>query len=248
MRCPLPDYTYDVATGRYRLGTQEVSINGVRAAVDQVIAIEQERTLALTERLRTGEIKLHVWEAQMQDDLKALHIATIAIAHGGRAQMGASEYGALGSTIRTQYGYLSRFAIDVAAGYQPLNGTLGTRAALYTEAARGSFWQQVSRDQARRGMTEARRMLNASDHCPGCVSVAARGWVPLGELAPIGSQDCKSRCRCDVEYRKSPEHESDQEREERLKAEKAARQAREADAADEEGDDEEENPPTEFLL
>lgn len=181
----------------------DVSITGKRGAVDQVIGGDQRRISALTERLRTGKLQLHEWETQMQAEIKALHVAVGTVAHGGQPNMGPREYGALGRALRDEYAYLRRFAIDIAAGVQPLNGILGTRASLYVEAARATFWRETTRVQRAQGARRARWVLSAADHCTGCVAVAALGFQPLDSLPPIGSQDCRSRCRCDLEYQQA---------------------------------------------
>jgi hypothetical protein len=196
--------TYDVVTGLYAT-TQGATIDpaGIRQAVDVVIDAQRAKTAAITERLRTGALKLHEWESQMHADLKALHVAIGTIANGGTAQMSPAAYGALGAELKKQYQYLNRFAIQVAAGYQPINGTLLSRADLYVEAARTTYADVLHRQALIRGQQEARRVLGSAEHCDGCVTQAGKGWVPIGEVRPIGSQQCRARCRCSIEYRQA---------------------------------------------
>jgi len=181
---------------------RRVPDTAIRQAVDAVIDAQRQKTAALAERLRTGAIKLADWESTMHADLKALHVAIGTVAQGGTAQMSPAAYGFLGSELKTQYRYLTNFAQEIASGKQLLNGTLAARSDLYVEAARGTYYDVLTRQAASRGETMARRVLGGSEHCAGCVVEAAKDWVPLGDLAPIGSQQCRSRCRCQVEYRR----------------------------------------------
>lgn len=193
--------TYQPVTGSYHTpGGAQIDPARVRSAVDTVIDAQRGKTAALTERLRTGQLPLHEWEAQLHADLKALHVAIGTVAYGGTAQMSPAFYGFLGSELKKQYGYANAFAQQIAAGQQRLDGTLGARADLYPEAARGTYYAVLTRQAARRGATQARRVLRAAEHCAGCATEAAKAWVPLGSLAPLGSQACRSRCRCQVEY------------------------------------------------
>jgi hypothetical protein len=92
-------------------------------------------------------------------------------------------------------------AAEVESGAQRRDGTLVRRADLYIQAGRGTFHATEQREMGLRGMTEERSLRHAGDSCPGCVDEAARGWVALGDLVPVGARDCLGRCRCAVSYR-----------------------------------------------
>jgi hypothetical protein len=171
--------------------------------VDAFIDTARTRTQALAHRLLAGDLVLGDWETAMQAELKAAHVAVGIIAHGGLAEMAPSDYGFLGARLRAQYALLRGFANDIASGRQPLTGMLRVRADLYSEASRQTFYDVLTHDAAQAGVAEARRVLHSADHCTGCVAEAARGYVPLGELAPIGSQQCRSRCRCSIQLRRA---------------------------------------------
>jgi hypothetical protein len=59
------------------------------------------------------------------------------------------------------------------------------------------------RDHQGFGGQQERRFLHAAEHCPDCVDVAGRGWVPIGTLPRIGDSQCRTRCRCTFSYRAS---------------------------------------------
>jgi hypothetical protein len=52
------------------------------------------------------------------------------------------------------------------------------------------------------GVELARRVLHASESCAGCVAEAAKGDQAIDEVAPIGSQECRVNCLCEILYRK----------------------------------------------
>lgn len=198
----MADYRWDAAAGRYRdAGGRYVADGVVRAAVDALLDDGTLRLQALSARLATGTLALAEWQQAMAVELKRIHLVVGTAAHGGWAHMAPADYGWIGQRLRTQYAYLQAFAAQVASGAQPLDGRVAARAELYAQAGRATFEELRRRDMRLRGVTEARRVLHAAEHCAGCVGAAAQGWQPLDEVPPIGAFECRSRCRCTLQYR-----------------------------------------------
>jgi len=185
----------------YRRAGRAVPRETVRQGVEQVIQASGARVRALSARLVAGQSTLADWQQAMVSELRALHVATATVAHGGQAQMSAADYGWTGQRLRQQYAYLRDFAAQLATGRQPLDGRVAQRATLYSEAARGTFEDLTARDQGRQGQQEERWRRRASESCTGCVARAAQGWQPVGTLPGWGSMPCKVRCKCVREFR-----------------------------------------------
>lgn len=185
----------DAVTGRF------IARSAVRGELDQALDTSAANVQTLTERLRTGGLSVSQWQVAMAREVKSVHTASAALAKGGWAQMTPADWGRTGQKIKTQYTFLGKFAGEVSSGQQRLDGTLGRRAELYSQAGRNTYHAVEQREQARRGMTEERNLLAVSDHCPGCLDADAMGWVPIGELPEVGSRDCLSRCKCEIAYR-----------------------------------------------
>ncbi len=156
-------------------------------------------TERISNQLVNGEISLADWQFGMAKNLKLQHIGA-ALAAGGPEPTQA-DYGLMGAKIKEQYKYLNNFAKDIASGEQLLNGSLLSRANLYDQAARGTYHDFETLAMEEIGNTQARRVLGISDHCGGCQEEAIRGWVPITQVAPIGSKECRSRCHCSIIYR-----------------------------------------------
>lgn len=202
----VPGFTWSVEAGRYRSAStgRYVPPAQVRAALDRVLDGSSGRMRALATRLQAGEIGVAEWQRSMATELRAAHVAAASSAKGGFAQMSQADYGFVGQRVRTQLGYLQRFADQVARGQQPLNGTLLARAELYGQAARGSAREMERREAQRGGWTHERNELAGADHCAGCLAATARGVVPIGTLPAVGSRDCKARCRCVLRPERDP--------------------------------------------
>lgn len=175
--------------------------NDVRAAVDAMIDAEVMKAQTLGQQLIDGKVTLADWQGQMTSNLKTLHVAMGVAGNGGFQNTSSADFGFIGSLIKKQYAYLRDFAKQIADGVQALNGSLLARAALYVQAARSTFEFVVARASGNGGATQSRSVLGIADHCKECVSEAAKGWVEIGSLIPIGERLCKTNCRCSLQYR-----------------------------------------------
>lgn len=198
----MSDFVWDPVARRYRGPSGAfVPDAAVRQVVDAVVDGSGARLAALTQRLAEGALDLATWQQQFAAELKAVHLATITAGHGGWAQMSPADWGWAGQRLRQQYAYLRDWAGQLADWTAPLWRAAG-RARLYGEAARLDFQEMRRRDGRLGGDTEERRVRRASESCAGCVAEAGRGWQPAGTLAPLGSQQCRSRCKCVWETRR----------------------------------------------
>lgn len=198
---PAPEFRWNEGAGRYTQNGRFVPQKTVRGALDTALDRSSENVRRITERLRAGEISVKDWQLQMVPEMRSAHLAAHALAKGGWAQMSPADFGRVGQRLRGEYRFLAGFADQVLDGRQRLDGTLARRAQMYIESARSGYHEQERREKQLRGATEERNLLAPSDHCPGCLDADAMGWVPIGTLPPVGSRDCRSRCRCRVAYR-----------------------------------------------
>lgn len=199
----MPDYAwngtryYDRDTGRF------ISSSKVRDALESVMEQSALNMNALSQQLIDGNISLAGWQSSMMQQIKLAHTAGAAAAQGGFAQMSQSDWGFAGRLIRTQYEFLDKFAGQIASGEQQLNGQVLFRADLYGQAPRGTYEAQRQRLEVANGMEEEINDLEKDGaNCEGCLAQAEMGWVPVGTLDPIGSQECNNNCRCERRYRK----------------------------------------------
>lgn len=197
-----PRFTFDPKVARYRDRSGHfLAQDTVWQAVDQVAKTSGDRMAAIAERLRSGSIDLPTFQAGMAGEIKTLHVAMATAAKGGRAQMAPADWGRVGQRIRQEYAYLDGFARGVADGRQPMDGRLVSRARLYADAGRPAYGEAVRQLWADKGEVEERWLRRASESCPGCVEQSGRGWVVEGALPRLGTQQCRSRCKCSIESR-----------------------------------------------
>lgn len=189
------------ASGRYRDERgRYVAGAVVRGELDRYLTASDGAAKALAQGLRNRQLSLADWELGMRREIKRVQLTAVATERGGWANMRPQDYGRAGQAIREQYGYLSNFAGEVAAGKQRLDGTLDRRAQLYAQAGRQTFYASKHANR-RPEVTLVRSIRNARDSCRGCVDLHGR-WFQVGDPAYKlpGQRICNKNCLCSEEY------------------------------------------------
>lgn len=202
---PLPpsQYRWNRNAGRYVDGRGRfVQRAAVRAELDQALIAAKARMLGVSDSLRAGGISLPDWFAEMRQMVKQVQLYSAAAAKGGWAQLAPADFGRIGGLVREQYKFLANFAREIADGL-PLDGRFLRRVALYGEAGRRTYHRTEDIEMEARGMNEERSVLHPADHCDDCPAEAAKGWVPIGTLIPIGERACRGGCKCTKEFRRA---------------------------------------------
>ena len=198
-----PAYEWSPGSQRYvnAVTKRFVKREQVRQALDIALDRSRNEVARLSRELVAGRINLADWQKAVAQEVKSMHMASGALAAGGWAQMTPQMTGRIGRIIRDEYAYLANFAQQIKSGQQRLDGSLVTRANLYAQAPRGTYHAIEQRGMMEQGKTECRNVLGPADHCEGCLTETAKGWVPIGALVPIGDRLCLANCRCSVSYR-----------------------------------------------
>ena len=178
----------------------------VRDKARALINRSQRHIRFITEEMAGDDLSIESWHRKMVDEIKMLHGALMIAAKGG-GSLDDLDMAALEVTVRDQVGYLDDFAVDLSNGSIPMDGRVVSRALMYANAAWATFEERMGErmvDHKREAKWE-RRMLSDAEHCEDCVKESKRGWRRIGQLAPIGTLQCLTNCKCHFEY-------SDQER------------------------------------
>jgi hypothetical protein len=198
-----PSWTYNPETNIYTRGNRGITPTRIIEARNTFVAKTVTSSDALAVRLTTGEITVQQWVTQMRDLLRSTYSAEYMLGRGGLDAMTQADYGRLGAMLKEQYGYLDRFASDIAAG-KLSPAQIQMRARMYIDgatqaheraagAARGLVLPAYPGD----GTTQCRAnckcswdiqktanawicrwRLNKAEHCPDCMTRAAQ-WNPL---------------------------------------------------------------------
>ncbi len=191
-------------TGRYIDRDGKMVTQGrVTNELEKVITGTKQEMLALSEQLQAGDVGIQEWYNGMRSRMKIIHSISASIAKGGWAQMAQADWGSVGAITKKQYKLLGNFASEIISGKQKLDGRFLARVGMYTDAARSTGEDIKRREAQSLAITHERRILGTADHCRtdkngllGCVELAGKGWMPVGELPPIGQTPCRTNCKC----------------------------------------------------
>lgn len=189
------------ASGRYRDTSTGRFIAGktVRRELDRYLETD-DPAKALATSLKNREISLADWELGMRRMIKATHINAVSLERGGYANMRQSDWGRVGAIVREQYGYLKRFAGQIASGEQKLTGHFVQRATLYSAAGRNSLYRSKQAN-LRPGITHQRSIRTARDSCWQCIELHGRVFRIGDPSFPLpGRRVCNHQCKCHLEY------------------------------------------------
>ena len=199
----LPDFRWNVAANRYIAPNGRfVPIKLIRGELDRFITATTDLMGQVSGKLISGEVSLAQWQAEMMLQIKNANMAGAALESGGFYGMGPTEFGRAGSKIRGEYQFLNNFASEIEAGTQRLDGTLGSRARLYGEQGRVTYYDFAEASAKRDGFGEERSVLTPSESCDECISEDRASWRPIGKVVPIGDRQCLSNCNCYMQFRK----------------------------------------------
>lgn len=205
-------YRWNPTTGRYYgADGRFVSLAEVRSALDHAIVSAATEAEGLVKFLNEGTLGLLEWQRLMQVIVKDTQIYAGAVAAGGYNNVGPEELTEIIASVGEQYQFLADWTSQLydrlsnadEAAKQETEKAMMARARMYPSASRGLFDKVYRRGQKRRGYDEERSILHPAEHCNQCVAEAQLGWVPIGEVTPIGQRTCLSNCKCTIEYRTS---------------------------------------------
>jgi hypothetical protein len=168
-------------------------LHGVVAAVRPVV-------LSVTDALIAGNLRLSGWFRAMRDALVPGYFAG-ALAVLDDPDPPPADVAAIVAEANRQVGYLGRFRDEIATASHLLGPATLARAEMYSGAAWAVGMNVQRAEKTRDGLRQERNILGPSDSCRGCIEETLRGWVNVGELVPVGSRLCLSRCRCSYDWR-----------------------------------------------
>lgn len=177
---PLDRVLYDEAARRWRRpGGSFVSADSVRAELTRHAEAAQQELADLTRRLYAGELNTAQWELAVSDVLKDGHLAQAAFGGGGRANLGAVEFGRVGGNLGDEYRHLHNFAEQIARG-EVSEATALSRINQYGNAVEQAYWREWGRAQDRPEW---------------------RGLPVLNQVPRDGRTQCHGNCGCYLDPR-----------------------------------------------
>ena len=207
-------YSWDASLSRYRnLRTGRLV---ARTAIVNLLehgVLDRERRLAAgTRALLDGRISPATWYARTAAMLKRQYYQNTALAAGGFDRLTADDVRWIEDRLQAEFGYLARFARQMAAG-EVTEAQAANRMNMYVGHARQAYFkaerERLPRPERGNVIIE-RRILDArAENCEDCIGYQEMGWQREGVL-PLPSEQsvCDGNCRCTLERQTVPEQEA----------------------------------------
>jgi hypothetical protein len=127
------------------LAAQKMARGAKEVMLREAQALFMDRAVELNAALKEGRMSPLIWNVEMRDAVKDLHVAAYVSGKSGRWQdMTQSDWGRVGYNLRGQYAYLRAWAQEVYDLSDTSLEKLNWRAGLYAAAANGSFEMGVA--------------------------------------------------------------------------------------------------------
>jgi hypothetical protein len=151
-------------------------------------------------RLAAGPVAEREFQMAMQKEIAKAESAMVASAVGGLKAMNPPHWQKVAIQIRQQQTALVGFGRDIVTS-RLSPAEIIARAELYARSIYATHMNEMTDFKRGMGAQFARRILHqGAIHCEDCPPLAAKGWVPIEELVPIGDTPCIVNCRCAIEY------------------------------------------------
>jgi len=196
----MPNFSYDSDNHTWFSDGAPMMGDQIRSILARIIEENSSDVSVLVRHLLSGELSPQTFENQMRLTIKDAYIQSYLLGIGGRSRMTPSDWGRIGASLRTQYGFLSNFV----GSYDTSTMSPEIRAQLYIESASQSYWRAVSRDyevvlpaypgdlstecgsrcgcrwmiDERETYVRAYWILGATEHCRTCESRSVE-WSPI---------------------------------------------------------------------
>ena len=193
---------------RGSMDRRPIPVDSVKLDINKFVIGVQDELKDITRQMINGTVSPQQWYDRSAGLMKLSYRASIDVARGTNQEMTEEERNRWLALLLLLLLLLNGIADGINDGTIDIDYHLVSSASLRGAAARSMFenWRLASHLQA--GYMEARRVLGIAEHCeesddrPGCVDLAALGWIPIEMVVPIGAATCRDHCKCRIQYRK----------------------------------------------
>lgn len=201
----MPPHDYNPKTHKFK----GVSRAQVRREIDNLTVYVAKQAGIIGRRYERGVINLPQFELEMRDLLKSGHIIAASVGRGGRSRMAQADWGRVGAKLKSEYGYLAKFARKIGLGKVPKVAT-ANRAKKYADSVRMSYHQTMRTEITASSVTniKVRLITNSEEGCEECAADEARGWVNVEDMDELGTRICGNFCKCDLIFEDDYERET----------------------------------------
>ena len=202
--------SFDPDLAAFFVDGKRVNVAVIRKELDRIDLKIAALIISYNEHLWNKEWTLAKWREEMDKLVENSHVIFAALAGGSIAK--AVRDATVARRIARDQDALVRFSHAIRDGQVPSLPLAQNRGRAYRHSFYVTFHLLDQKAKIDAGLTEAKRMLTPAEHChtqiqgqavfkEGCYEAAARGWMSISEMPPIGTLVCGQFCRCYIVYK-----------------------------------------------
>lgn len=201
-------FVWNPQTQTYRSNSgTTVNANAVQrivVAASHALEIEIETKLASAGQSPDA---IERWRDDAMDELASMYVAAAAVGVGGIDNLtddflaGAVNAAALARESLEQIAEgLQSGAVSEPQAVNRAGMNAQQANAVFQDARRKSHRDAADENGVAIFLKERNVMTEGALHCTECPLLSARGWVDIGTLPIPGARECRSNCKCHLEY------------------------------------------------
>lgn len=197
---------WDSTNARFRVNNTEVSLTEIQTELERIDLRISRTVTDHNNKLWNKEWTVTKWRVEMEKLVEGNHLIFGALALGGL--LVAAKDATVKRRIVSDRRALLRYKYSLSKGLVASLPVANNRSRSYIRSFSVTYNLLSQRVHILAGYTEARRILSKAEHCrtknglEGCLEAAARGWMPIRQMPPIGTLPCKVWCKCKILYRR----------------------------------------------
>lgn len=201
---PAPKYRWSAKRRQYVYGNHKaVSYETLRALVFEATSASTARLLAFYDKLAEGRITVASFKLVAAQELKNMHGALGAVAHGGVQQVKGKGWREIEKALAYHFAYLNDLAVGVDNKTITLDARARARMLLYGASGYSTFENSRRVMMREAGFDLEMRVRGTRESCDVCIAQAKLGFQKRGTLRDIGDSPCGNNCDCHFEFARS---------------------------------------------
>ena len=214
LRVPYSALVYDKRACRYRGAAGKfIDPRTVRQTIEKDIEQTKVRMESHARRAQSGALSVPEWRDLQAREIKALHLAHLAVAKGGFHALTPADFGRVGQIVKGEYQYLSDKADKAAQNPAYLaSERFVSESESYADSGIITFEATRKAEEEAAGFGYAISILDdGARHCTpkgateSCPQQTAKGAALSSEIVSVGKRACFGRCRCTIRRFKTRE-------------------------------------------
>lgn len=198
------DVQWDPSKAQFIVNGKAIPLKEIQKELGRIELKIAATIISYNNKLWNHEWTVTKWRAEMDKLIQDNHILLGALAVGGI--VAAAKDATVLRRIDRDTKALGNFKTAIKTKSIPSLPMIQSRGRTYIRSLYVTYHLLNQRIHIAAGYKWAKRILTPSEHChtkndlAGCYETAARSWILIRDMPPIGTLVCRQFCKCYIIY------------------------------------------------